>query len=165
MRKINPKHPINEGPVDVITMRGALEFVLRNAKTGEIVERGKLKNTVVTVGRAWMLDRLHTNDTQLIDRIYLGTDTAAPATGDTALGASFSSKAAGTIANAGTTANPPYVTFAASWASNETHASSSVINEFGLFTDEPVLVGHVTTSATINFGTSNTLSVTYTLSN
>ncbi len=150
---------------DVIKFRGALEFALANALTGEIIRRGKSENTVVTVGRAWMLNRLHTNNTQLIDRIYLGTDTTAPATGDSALGASFSSKSAGTISNAGTTANPPYLTFAASWASNETHDSSSAINEFGLFTDEPVLVGHVTTGSAINFSTSNTLAVTYTLSN
>jgi len=151
--------------MDVIKMRGALEFTLRNAATGEIVESGKQENTVVTVGRAWMLDRLGSNDSQVIDRIYLGTDNTAPATTDTALGASFSSKTAGTISNTGTSASTPYYTFAASWASNETHDSSSVINEFGLFTDEPVLVGHVTTSSTINFSTSNTLAVTYTLSN
>ena len=150
---------------DVIKLRGALEFVLSSAETGEIVNRGKSDNTVVTVGRAWMLKRLGSNNAQVISRIYLGTDTTAPATGDTALGGSFASKAAGTISTAGTTDNPPYATFAASWASNETHDSSSAINEFGLFTDEPVLVGHVTTASTINFGSTNTLAVTYTLSN
>lgn len=152
-------------PMDVIKLRGALEFQLRNAETGEIVQQGKGENTVVTVGRAWMLNRLGSNNAQVIDRIYLGTDTTAPATGDTALGASFSSRSAGTISAAGTTASTPYFTFAASWASNETHSSSSAINEFGLFTDEPVLVGHYTTGSTINFSTSNTLAVTYTLSN
>lgn len=152
-------------PSDVIKLRGALEYILANARTGEIVQRGKNENTVVTVGRAWMLKRLGSNNAQVIDRIYLGTDTTAPATGDTALGGSFSSKSAGTISTAGTTDNPPYATFAASWASNETHDSSSAINEFGLFTDEPVMVGHVTTGSTINFSTSNTLAVTYKLSN
>jgi len=152
-------------PMDVIKMRGALEYVLRNAETGEIVANGRNDNTVASVGRAWMLKRLGSNNAQVIDRMYLGTGTTAPASTQTALANSFSSKAAGTISTAGTTADPPYATFAASWASNETHDSSSVINEFALFTDEPVMVGRVTTSATINFSTSNTLAVTYTLSN
>ena len=148
-----------------IKLRGSIEFALRDAQSGDVIHQGRMENTVVTVGRAWMLDRLHTSDAQLIDRLYLGTDATAPATSDIALGASFSSKAAGTISTAGLSANPPYVTFAASWASNETHASSSAINEFGLFTDEPVMIGHLTTSAVINFSSTNTLAVTYTLSN
>jgi hypothetical protein len=150
---------------DIIVMRGAIEYALRNAATGEIIQRGRSKNTVVTVGRAWILNRIGSNDANVIDRIKLGTSTTAPATSQTDLQNSFASKSAGTVSNAGTTANPPYYTFAASWNSNETHASSSAINEFGLFAANGTMVGRVTTGSTINFGSTNTLSVTYTLSN
>ena len=150
---------------DIIKLRGALEFALRDAASGEIVQQGRAENIVVTVGRAWILNRIGSSDANTIDRIYLGTGTAAPATGNTQLANSFSSKAAGTISAAGTTANPPYYQFSASWASNETHASSSVINEFGLFGANATMVGRLTTSSTINFGSTNTLALTYNLSN
>lgn len=150
---------------DAILLRGAMELVLRNAQTGEIIRREKDNNAVVTVGRAWMLNRLGSNDSNVISKIFIGTDTQTPATGLTALAESFSSKNAGTLSGAGTTANPPYFQFQVSWASNETHASSSNIEEFGLFNDNDVMVGYLTTSAAINFGSTNTLAVTYTLSN
>ena len=150
-------------PADMILLRGALEYALKDARTGRIVQQGRRENTVVTVGRAWILNRIGSDDSHNIDRLYLGTGTTAPDTSQTALANSFSSKAAGTISDAGTTANPPYYTFAASWASSDTHDSSSAINEFGLFASS-TMVGRVTTSSTINFGTSNTLAVTYTLS-
>lgn len=150
---------------DVILLRGAIEFALRNARTGEIVQSGKKDNIVVTAGRVWMLARIGSNDANTIDRLKLGTGTTAPATGQTDLSNSFSSKSAGTISSAGYTANPPYYTFAASWASNETHASSSAINEVGLFAANGTMVGRLTTGSTINFGSTNTLAITYTLSN
>lgn len=151
--------------MDVIKLRGSLEYALKDAATGEVVQGGSKNNQVVTVGRAWMLDRLHTNDSQTIDRIYLGTHTTGYDTGDTALGASFSSATFDNVSNASTTANPPYLEFYISWDSDETHANSSAINEFGLFTDEPVMIGRVTTSSTIDFDSTNTLAITYRLSN
>ena len=151
--------------MDVIKLRGALEYALGNAFTGEIIQRGKNENVVASVGRAWMLKRLGSNDSQVIDRIYLGTDNTAASSTQTGLIASAESRAAGTISTAGTTADPPYMTFAASWASNETFTNSDNIYEFGLFTDEPVMVGRYVTGSLINFSTSNTLAVTYTLSN
>jgi len=150
---------------DMILLRGFIEYQLRNALTGEIVQEGRSHNDIVTVGRAWMLNRLGSTDSNTIDRLKLGTSTTAPATSQTDLQSSFSSKSAGTISAAGTTANPPYFTFAASWTTNETHTSSSAINEFGLFAANGTMVGRRTTSATINFGNTNTLAVTYTLSN
>ena len=162
MKKTNRKKN-NLG--DVILLRGSLEYALGNALTGEIIERGKCDNTVVTAGRVWMLARLGSNDSNTIDRLKLGTGNTAPATSQTDLANSFSSKSAGTISSAGYTANPPYYSFSASWASNETHASSSAINEIGLFAANGTMVGRLTTSSTINFGSTNTLAITYNLTN
>ena len=154
---------------DTILLRGSIEYALLDARPGptygEIVQAGRKDNIVVTQGRAWILNRIGSTDANVIDRIYLGTGTAAPATGNTQLANSFSSRSAGTVSAAGTTANPPYFQFSASWASNETAASSSVINEFGLFAANATMVGRLTTSATINFSSTNELKITYTLSN
>lgn len=156
---------------DVILLRGALEYALIDAREGptkgQLVQSGRYDNIVVTQGRAWILNRIGSTDANVIDRIYLGTGTAAPATGNTQLANSFSSRSAGTVSAAGTTANPPYFQFSASWASNETHSggSSSAINEFGLFAANATMVGRLTTSATINFSSTNELKITYSLSN
>lgn len=150
---------------DVIRLRGSLEYALANAQTGEIIQRGARHNMVVSVGRQWMLNRCGSTDSNVIDRIKLGTGTTAPATTQTDLSNSFSSKSAATVSAAGTTASPPYFSFSASWASNETHSSSSAINEIGLFVANGTMVGRLTTGSTINFGSTNTLAITYNLSN
>lgn len=149
---------------DAIQLRGYLEYQLRNALTGEIVQQGRQENIVVTKGRVWMLNRLCSNNTNTVDRIYLGKDTQSPATGLTALSVSFSSKA-GTMSSAQYTSNPPSYELQCSWASNETHDSSSAIQEFGLYVSEGTMVGYLTTSAAINFGSTNTLAISYRLSN
>lgn len=148
---------------DVIAFRGALEFALMD-RGGKVIERGRQVNSVVTVGRALILKRIGSNDAHVIDTLYLGKSDQTPATGLTALSQSFSSKVVGTSSTAGCTANPPYATFAASWASNETHASSSAIKEFGLYMSDTML-GYLTTATAINFSSTNTLAITYTLSN
>lgn len=150
---------------DVIYLRGSLEYALRDAASGEVVQQGANHNVVVTAGRSWILSRLYTNDSNTIDRVYLGTGTTAPATSQTALANSFSSRSVGTFDNAGIGSATPFMRFNVSWASNETHASSSVINEFGLFAANATMVGRLTTSSTINFSSTNTLAITYTLSN
>ena len=150
---------------DIILLRGAIEFQLASAKTGEVIQSGRIENTVASNGRKWILNRIASSDANTIDRIYLGTGTTAPASTQTALVASATSRSAGTISTAGTSADPPYCTFAASWASNETFTSSNSISEFGLFGANATMIGRVTTATPINFATSNTLAITYTLSN
>lgn len=149
---------------DVIRFRGFLEWALKNTETGEIIDSGGA-NVVCSTGRAWMLKRLGSTDANQIDRIYLGTDTQSPTSTVTALADSFSSASFGTRNTDGTTADPPYMTFSVSWTTNETHDSSSNIEEFGIYASTGPIVGYLTTSAAINFGTSNTLAITYTLSN
>ena len=151
---------------DVIQLRGAIEFALANAETGEILQSGRVENTVASNGRKWILNRIGSNDSSVIDRIYLGTGTTPADSTQTALVSSAASKTA-TISNVGTSNNPPYITATCSWASNETFTSSTNpgIREFGLFTANATMVGRYVSSTYILFDTSNTLSVTYTLSN
>jgi hypothetical protein len=151
---------------EIIKLRGSIEYALRDAHTGALVQHGQAENVVLTVGRAYILNRIGSNvNTNLIDRIYLGTSAASETNTHSGLQNSAASQTFNAGISASTTANPPYYVFAASWNSNETFASSSVINEFGLYASSGTAVGRKTTSATINFATSNTLSISYTLSN
>lgn len=158
------KRKQNQEMGDVIKLRGAIEWALRDAATGEIIQTGYNENVVVTAGRVWMLARIGSSSTDTISRIYLGNSTQATATALTALSASFSSKAIGTVSSAQYTSNPPSYEFQASWASGDTHANSTNIVEFGLYAKD-TMVGYLTTSAAINFQSTNTLAISYRLSN
>lgn len=148
---------------DAIKLRGYLEYQLRDALTGEIVQQGYNDNIVVTKGRVWMLARLMSDNANVIDRMYLGNDTQVAQTALTALSASFSSKA-GTMSSAQYTSNPPSYELQCSWDSDGTHANSTAIKEFGLYVSEGTMVGYLTVD-TINFQSTNTLAVSYRLSN
>lgn len=148
---------------DAILLRGAIEYALRDAGSGELVQGGSANNIVVSVGRVWMLNRLMSNNASVIDRVGLGTGTSVVGVSNTELANSFSTKT-GTMSSAQYTSYPPSYELQVSWASNETHASSSAINEFGLYASG-TLVGRLSTSAGINFGSTNTLAISYRLSN
>ena len=158
--------PSKDQSSDVIKLRGAIEYALKRADTGEVIARGWQENTVLSTGRTWILKKLmfSTNQT-FIDRIYLGTcNTAANSTQ-----AGILNSAASQTFNVGTTDNStsaaPHSIFCASWNSNETFTNSSVINEIGLYASSGTAVGRYVTGSQINFGPTNTLTVSYTLSN
>ena len=148
---------------DAILLRGSIEYALRDASSGNVVQSGICHNIVASVGRVWMLNRLMSDNASVIDRVGLGTGTSAVNVSNTQLANSFSTKT-GTMSSAQYTSYPPSYELQVSWASNETHASSSAINEFGLYASD-TLVGRLSTSAGINFGSTNTLAISYRLSN
>jgi len=151
---------------DCIKLRGSIAWALRNAQTGDLVDSGQGENVVLLVGRRYILNKLGADSVaNLIDRIYLGTNNAAETNTHTAVQDSFASQTFNAGSSNSSSAATPYIVFAASWNSDETHASSSAINEFGLYASTGTCVGRKTTSATIDFGSTNTLSVSYTLSN
>lgn len=172
-KRKQPKSNGNDKPEeigDVIHLRGAIEMQLHNAFNGEPVgERVKL-NTVVTAGRRWVLEKIgsFSNQTNSINAIAVGTSTTAPATSDTALGseitASIGRKTIGTFTTTNLTSNPPSWRAEVSFATDE---ATGTLGEAGLFNTSSATAGtllsHVTFS-TINKSTSNTLSVSYTIS-
>src|SRR5262245_54259297 len=98
--KTRIKH-LNQVKEEPLRLRGHLEYVLRNARTGEIVQRGKSKNVVTAVGRSWALKQIIAAPgaaTQILGWLAMGTDAAATASNSSQLGAYFSIKAAGTTA-------------------------------------------------------------------
>jgi hypothetical protein len=150
---------------DVIKMRGCLEIVLSDPH-GNVVDKQTINNTIVTVGRRWVLQQIASSDintAQSIGYMAVGTSTAAPATGDTALGDESSRIAINSFTTSNLTSNPPSWRAEASWATN---LANTTLGEVGLFVTSAAgtMLGRATFS-TVNKTTSNTLSISYTVSN
>lgn len=154
---------------DHFKLRGYLEYILRDAATGEVIRRGGKKNTVTASGRGWALERLiSASNVQILSAIAIGSSSTAPTSNDSNL------PGYATIRNFGTqgltTATNTACTFtgAVSFASNETWTNSSQIYEFGIYnsaTSAGRLFNRLTTGTPINFATSNTLAITITITN
>jgi hypothetical protein len=150
---------------DAIALRGCIEYSLRNALTGDEVQHGVVHNTVVTAGRSWVLMRIQSSSppSTTLGFLACGSSNTAPATGNTALGGEVTRIAITSFVNAGTSASTPYWQALAQFATNE---ANTTINEFGLFNSSSngTMLSRVTTSD-INKTNTNTLTVTYTISN
>ena len=150
---------------DVIKMRGCLELVLSDP-FGNVVDKQKIENTIVTVGRRWVLQQIESTDqvtAQTIKYIAVGTATTAPGTGDTALASESSRLAIQSFTTSNLTSNPPSWRAEASWATNE---ANTTLGEVGLFVTNSggTMLGRATFTQ-INKTTSNTFAVSYTVSN
>jgi hypothetical protein len=150
---------------DVIKMRGCLDIILGDSNGNEI-ERQRINNVIVTQGRRWVLQQIASTEivtSQTIGYMAVGTATAAPATGDTALGSESSRLAINNFTTSNLTSNPPSWRAEASWATN---LANTTLGEVGLFVTNSggTMLGRATFS-TINKTTSNTLSISYTVSN
>jgi hypothetical protein len=151
---------------DTIKLRGCLEITLRNAQNGEVVQSIRKENTIVTTGRRWVLEQICSDLStvnQSINFIGVGTSTTAAATGDSALGSESTRKAIGTFTTANLTSNPPSWRAEVSFATNE---ANTTLGEVGLFNSSAsgTMLGRAVFS-TINKTTSNTLTISYTVSN
>jgi len=156
---------------DHIKFRGYLEFVLKDARTGKIVAKGKKHNTVTAGGRGWAMARLTPgSNAQVLSAIAIGSiSSTAPSSTQTALGGYM------TVRNFGTTgltsATNTACTFygAVSFNTNETFAGSSQIGEFAIYnsasTGSGTMFNRVVTASYINFATSNTLAVSISITN
>jgi hypothetical protein len=149
-------------------MRGCVEVALQDAFTGKVVPGGydRRVNAIATQGRAWALNALLSGEaasSQVLQQLAVGTDSTAPTTGDTALGSEVLRKAVGTWDTSGLTANPPYIRAQVQFGTDE---ANTTLNELGLFNSSSgsTMLGHATYSSK-DKTTSNTLGVTYTISN
>lgn len=165
------KKPAGSEVNDFIKLRGCLEIGVYNAENGELVDYRKIDNTIVTAGRRWVLEKIgsFSNQTNSINAIAVGTSTTAPATGDTALGSEITATVGrltvGTFTTTNLTSSVP------SWRAEvqfATDQATGTLGEAGLFNTSAATAGtmlsHVTFS-TISKATSNTLSISYTISN
>jgi hypothetical protein len=152
---------------DVIRFRGCIEVALLNAQNHDVLEKRKIENTVVTSGRAWVLSMILSSSpgTATFNAIAVGTSTTAPATSDTLLGSEALRISISSFATSGLTNNPPSWQAQATFATNQ---ANTTLGEAGLFNSTAAnvqtMLSHVT-FATINKTTSNTLAISYTISN
>lgn len=156
----------NEKISGVIALRGSLRIALRDPE-GKILEERMINNLVVTQGRSWVLGQLQSNNHvtgQNIGWLAIGTSTTAPATSDTVLGSEVTRVAIGTWVTSTLTANPPSWQAQASFASNQ---ANTTLGEVGLFNTSAAnvatMLGHATFTSFAKT-TSNTLTISYTIS-
>ncbi len=149
-----------------ITLRGSLRIALRDLE-GKVLEERLINNLVVTQGRSWVLGQLQTVNqltAQAIGWLAIGTSSTAPTTGDTLLGSEVTRVAIGTWVTSTLTANPPNWQAQASFASN---VGNTTLAECGLFNSSganvATMLGHATFTS-FSKTTSNTLTISYTIS-
>lgn len=148
-----------------IILKGALEIALNNANDGHLETYRHRKNTVVTAGRRWVLERIQsaTPPSSTISNMAIGQSTTSLGTDDTALVDEQDRKTIGTFTTTNLTSNPPSWVAQTSWATNE---ANTTLGEVGLFnsTSGGTMLARATFT-TLSKATSNTLSISYTISN
>lgn len=148
----------------VIQMRGSLRIILGDAN-GKPIKEWEVQNSVVTIGRAFVLGQLQTVNhitSRNIGFLAIGSGTTAPTTGDTALGLEVTRVAVGTFNTAGLAGPVP------SWQAQVSFATSdanTTLAEAGLFNSSAggTMLARATFASFVK-ATSNTLAINYTIS-
>lgn len=173
IKRSRKQHPIELRPIlDQMVLRGRFSYMLGDAEGNPLWDAPQhTDNTVVTVGRAWVLKHIMSAQSanvssQFISALAVGSSTTAPTTSDTLLGGEISRNHALTETdNSGSSA--PNVVWAQSFATNEGNNVATGLGEFGVFhtstANAQTMLARATTTL---FGktTSNTLTVSYTIS-
>ena len=157
-------------PMDRIALRGCLEFQLKNAFTGDVIQKGRGKNHVLYVGRSWALRKICEATmaaSDVLSSMAMGSGTTAAATSHTDLLAYFTYLTmTGALVTSPTAS--PYVQFTGSIEStNLSVVGYNSIREMGMATTvgDPTLFSRYVSATDINATTSNQLLFTYTISN
>jgi hypothetical protein len=159
---------------DAFRMRGFLEYALRDAQTGDIVQRGKAENTVTAWGRGIAMGRMiqgyAASNASGLSAIAFGSVSTAPASNDTVMGGYETIVPFATTAITSATNSAVTFTAAVSFASNQTWTSSTRIGEFALYNSGgtgggAVMFNHLATATYIDFDSTNTLACTITITN
>lgn len=151
---------------ETMKLRGIFDIELRNAINNELIRKFRVENTVVTTGRAWVLNNIQSGNsatTQTLQQLAVGTGITAPATSQTALVSEAARKAIGTFDNTNLTSNPPSFQAQVSFATNEANTTLGEVALFNSSAGGTMLAR--STFSTIDKATSNTLSISYTISN
>lgn len=163
-------HAVTMRPcVDKFVLAGEFSLMLGDLDGNPLWSKPVIAaNTVVTSGRAWVLKHIMSTQSsavssQIITAIGIGTVTTAPATGDTLLG-SETVRVAYTTETDNSGAAAPNVVWAASYNSTQGNVT---LAEAGMFNttsaNAQTMLAHAT-FATFAKTTSNTLTVSYTIS-
>lgn len=145
--------------LDPIGITGEVDIVLRGPD-GRIKERERVKNLVVTTGRAHCADQMSDQGEAAMAYMAIGTGTTAPATTDTALETELDRNALDSkVQGTGTDANK--VTYTCTWAAGD---GTGAITEAGVFNSASagVMMSRVTFDVK-NKGAGDSLTLTWTL--
>lgn len=147
-----------------IRLRGAFEIQKCDLQ-GNILERRRIDNTVVTTGKAFVLGQLQSvnhSTSRNISYFAVGSGLVAPATGDTALGNEVTRKAISSFDTSGLTVAQPSWQAQGVIASNE---ANTTLGEIGLFNSDSggTMLCRATFASFVK-ATSNIINVSYVLS-
>ena len=155
---------------DTIKLRGMLEYVLRDAVTGEVVRRGRKHNVVTYSGRNWAMTRiLNTTVTpNMLCALAFGSVSTTPQPTDTQMaGFMFISNFASTTFNPGGANGPSQFSAAMSFVQSQASLFPNPIGEFGIYngsaTNSATLFNRYNTSPPIPFTSTNSFAITVTL--
>lgn len=155
---------------DIIRLRGCLELALHDARDGKMLHYFKGENLVVTAGRRWVLEKINAtnNQTNAINSIAVGSGTTAAASNDTQLGSEITAtvgRLAASIDTTNVTSGTPNWIATCQFATDQ---AIGTLGEIGLFNTTAATAGTLfgrIVFTTFVKATSNTLSVSYTVSN
>lgn len=151
---------------DCIRLRGCYEIALLGPQQ-EVLDYRKVDNVVVTIGRSYVLSMIQSVAAATTPFTYIGvgTSTTGPATGDLVLGSEALRISISSYVTGGLGSNPPFWQAQCTFATNQ---ANTTLGEAGIFNtsaaNTQTMLSHVT-YATINKTTSNTLAISYTISN
>lgn len=140
---------------DQLKASGALRVVL-TGPNGEIKEEHEFKNLVVTVGKNFVASRMVGTAANVMSHMAIGSDSTAPAAGNTALGGEL-----GRVALGSSSATANVVTYAATFPAG---TGTGAVVEAGIF--NAGAAGTMlcrTTFAVVNKGADDAMSVTWTV--
>ena len=139
---------------DNFPIKGDLHIVIKDALTGEVKLDRLEKNLVVTAGKNWIASRMAGTSSNVMGWMAVGTDSTAPAAGNTTLGAEVAR-----VALTSTTPSTNTVTYVATFGAG---VGTGALTEAGLF--NAASVGTMlsrTTYSVINKGSGDEMTVTW----
>ena len=135
-------------------IKGDLHIVIKDALTGEVKVDRLEKNLVVTVGKDWIASRMVGTAANTMGYMAVGTDSTAPAAGNTTLGAEVAR-----VAVTSQTASTNTVTYVATFGAG---VGTGALTEAGLFNANTAgTMLSRTTYSVINKGSGDEMTITW----
>jgi hypothetical protein len=143
---------------DDLTLKGRLDIVV-TAQDGTVKQRESVKNLVVTAGKNFVASRMAGTSASVMSHMAIGTGSVAAATGDTTLGSESAR-----VALTSTTVTDNDVVYVATFSAGTPSSSAAITEAAILNASSGGAMLCRTVFAQINKGTSDSLSISWTVS-
>lgn len=143
---------------DDLKLKGRLDIVV-TSEDGVVKQEESVENLVVTTGKNFVASRMAGTSSSVMSHMAIGTDSTAASAGDTSLGSESAR-----VALTSTTVNNNDVVYVATFPAG-TPSSAAAVTEAGIFNASSggTMLCH-TVFSVINKGTSDSLTITWTVS-